>query len=154
MATKITKWAMDWATGIATCTIEAINKVSTYDYKDIYPMWDEFTEVQKHGVVTGIKPKLEDSTAKGKELKQTPMERYAQISNMWDRLTIDEIWTTKREREESVQKKLSNMKVISVSMAKAAPLIGLKVDPSAKIISDEEYEIFLREKDDAENPDD
>ena len=144
---KITKWGMDWVNGIATCTIEAINKVSTYDYKDIYPEWESMTDVQKHGVVTGIKPKLEDSTAKGKELKQTPMERYAQISNMWDRLTIDEIWTTKREREESIQKKLSNMKVLSVSMVKAAPLLGLKVDPAAKILSDEDYAQYLIDRD-------
>jgi hypothetical protein len=154
MASKITKWAMDWASGVMTCNIAAINKVMTFEVDDIFPEWSNFTEVQKHCIYTGLKPKLEDSTAKGAELKQTPMERYAQISNMWDRLTIDEIWTTKREREESIQKKLSNMKVLSVSMVKAAPLLGLKVDPAAKILSDEDYEIFLREKDEAENPDD
>jgi hypothetical protein len=139
MASKVTKWVMDWITGIMTCTIEVVGKASTYDVKDIFPDWAELTDIQKHCIYTGLKPKLEDSTAKGKELKQTPMERYAAISNMWDRLTIDEVWTTKREREESIQKKLSNMKVISVSMAKAAPLLGLKVDPAAKILSDEEY---------------
>ena len=139
MASKITKWAMDWITGIMTCTIEAVDKVSTYDVKDIFPEWAELTDIQKHCIYTGLKPKLEDSTAERKDMKQTPMERYAKISNMWDRLTIDEVWTTKREREESVQKKLSNMKVISVSMAKAAPLLGLKVDPAAKILPDDEY---------------
>ena len=154
MASKVTKWAMDWITGIITCTIEAVDKVSTYDVKDIFPEWEQLTAIQKHCIYTGLKPKLEDSTAERKDMKQTPMERYAKISNMWDRLTISEEWSTKREREESVQKKLSNMKVISVSMAKAAPLIGLKVDPAAKILSDEDYEIFLREKDEAENPDD
>ena len=143
MASKITKWAMDWMTGIMSCTIEAANKVSEYDLKDIFPDWAELTDIQKHCIYTGVKPKLEDSTAKGKELKQTPLERYAAISNMWDRLTVDEVWTTKREREESVQKKLSNMKVISVSMAKAAPLLGLKVDPAAKIMADDEYAAYM-----------
>lgn len=143
MASKITKWAMDWMTGIMTCTIEAVDKVSEYDLKDIFPDWAELTDIQKHCIYTGLKPKLEDSTAKGKELKQTPMERYAAISNMWDRLTIDEVWTTKREREESIQKRLSNMKVLSVSMVKAAPLLGLKVDPTAKILSDEEYADYM-----------
>jgi hypothetical protein len=143
MASKVTKWAMDWLEGVMTCTIEAVDKVSTFDVKDIFPDWAELTDIQKHCIYTGLKPKLEDSTAKGKELKQTPMERYAAISNMWDRLTIDEVWTTKREREESVQKRLSNMKVLSVSMVKAAPLLGLKVDPAAKILTDDEYAAYM-----------
>ena len=154
MASKITKWTMDWLTGVMTCTIEAINKVNSYDLKAIYPMWDDFNEIQKHGVYTGIKPKMEDSTAKGAELKQTPAERYAQISNMWNRLTVDEVWSTKREREESVESRMRKAKVISTSMAKAAILLGMKVGADTQVVSDEEYEVYLREKDSKENPDD
>ena len=154
MASKVTKWAMDWLTGVMTCTIEAASKVSTYDIKDIFPDWADLTDIQKHCIYTGLKPKLEDSTAEKKDMKQTPMERYAKISNMWDRLTIEEVWTTKKEREESVQKKLSNMKVISVSMAKAAVLLGLKVGADMKVISDIEYDQFLLSKDAEENPED
>lgn len=154
MAAKITKWAMDWITGVMTCTIEAANKVSTFDVKDIFPDWEQLTEIEKHCIYTGLKPKLEDSTAKNADLKQTPVERYAQINNMWDRLTVDQVWTTKKEREESVQKRLSNFKVISASMAKAAILLGLKVGADTKVLTDVEYDEFLLAKDQAENPDD
>ena len=154
MAAKVTKWAMDWITGIMTCTIEAVGKVSTYDVKDIFPEWEQLTDIQKHCIYTGLKPKLEDSTAEKSDMKQSPMERYAKISNMWDRLTIEEVWTTKREREESVQKRLSNFKVISASMAKAAILLGLKVGADTKVLSDVEYDEYLLAKDQAENPED
>jgi hypothetical protein len=154
MASKVTKWAMDWATGIMTCTIEAIDKVNSYDLKAIYSMWDDFNEIQKHGVYTGIKPKMEDSTAKNADLKQTPLERYAQISNMWDRLTVSQEWSTRREREESVESRMRKAKVISNSMAKAAILLGMKVGADTQVVSDEEYEVYLREKDSKENPED
>jgi hypothetical protein len=154
MASKVTKWAMDWITGIMTCTIEAVGKVTAYDVKDIFPDWGQLTEIQKHCIYTGLKPKLEDSTAKNADLKQTPLERYAQISNMWDRLTIDEVWTTKREREESVESRMRKAKVISNSMAKAAILLGMKVGADTQVVSDEEYEVYLREKDSKENPED
>jgi hypothetical protein len=154
MASKITKWAMDWITGIMTCTIDSIGKVSAYNVKDIFPDWPGLTDIQKHCIYTGLKPKLEDSTAEKSDMRQSPMERYAKISNMWDRLTIEEVWTTKREREESVQKRLSNFKVISASMAKAAILLGLKVGSDTKVLTDSEYDEFILAKDAVENPDD
>jgi hypothetical protein len=137
-----------------TCTIEAVGKVTAYDVKDIFPDWEQLTEIQKHCIYTGLKPKLEDSTAKNADLKQTPLERYAQISNMWDRLTISEEWSTKREREESVESRMRKAKVISNSMAKAAILLGMKVGADTQVVSDEEYEVYLREKDSKENPED
>jgi hypothetical protein len=154
MSAKVTKWVMDWITGIMTCTIEAVGKVTAYDVKDIFPDWEQLTEIQKHCIYTGLKPKLEDSTAKNADLKQTPLERYAQISNMWDRLTISEEWSTKREREESVESRMRKAKVISNSMAKAAILLGMKVGADTQVVSDEEYEVYLREKDSKENPED
>jgi hypothetical protein len=153
MAKGITKWTVDYPSGSMTCTIAAINKTMEFDVSTVFPDWESYNEVQKHCIITGLKPKMEDSTAKNADLKQTPQERYAQISNMWDRLTVSQEWSTKREREESIQKKLSNMKVLSVSMVKAAPLLGLKIDPAAKILSDEEYAQYLidRDSEDSDN---
>lgn len=140
MASKVTKWVMDWMTGVMTCTIDAIGKTSTFDVKEIFPDWANMTAIQKHCVYTGLKPKLEDTTAEKADMKQTPAERYAKISNMWQRLTVDEIWTLKTGERDTPQKRLSNLKVISVSMAKAAVLLGMKVGADTKVIPDEEYE--------------
>ena len=147
MASKVTKWLMDWTTGVMTCTIEAIGKVSTFDIKTIFPEWDTMSEIQKHCVYTGLKPKLEDTTAEGKELKQTPAERYAKISNMWQRLTVDEVWTKKGDKD-TLQKRMDNVKIISVSMAKfAVEVMKVKVGADTKVVSDEEYAEMQAEKD-------
>jgi len=146
MASKTTKWSMDWVTGIMTCVIAAIGKTATYDVKEIFPDWSELTEIQKHCIYTGLKPKLEDTTAEGKELKQTPGERYSKISNMWNRLTVDMVWSLKSGERDTPQKRLSQMKVLSKSMAQTAILLGMKVDPETKIISDAEYEALQRKE--------
>jgi hypothetical protein len=148
MASKITKWLIDWKTGVMSCTIDAINKTAEYDVKVIFPEWDEMTDIQKHCVYTGLKPKLEDTTAESKDMKQTPAERYAKISNMWNRLTVDEVWSLKSGERDTPQKRLAGMKIISASMAKAAILLGMKVGADTTVVSDAEYDILMNTNED------
>ena len=152
MANKVSNWAVDWITGIMTCTIEAVGKVSTFDVKDIFPDWEQLTEIQKHCIYTGLKPKLEDSAAKEAALKQTPMERYASISNMWDRLTVDEVWSKKGDKD-TLQKRMDEKcpKIISVSMAKfAVEIMKAKIGADVKVVSDMEYAELQTKKDEDE----
>lgn len=92
------KWAIDWATGILKATFTMTTgseKIENFDTKVIFPMWESFNEVQKHCIVTGLKPKLEDTTAADAVKALTALERWTFVTRQWKQLTEEKIWSKK-----------------------------------------------------------
>jgi len=150
MAERIMKWILDEATGILTCKHKDIDRNVDYNLTDLFVSvaWEDCDKVEKYSLAYSVQQKLADHVAgKGKKAGYTGAERIALMNNKWQSMTVDRTWSEKGgPREKSIQTKLKEMKVISLSMAKAAPLMGLKVDPAAKILSDEDYQKYLEEQ--------
>lgn len=150
MAEKMLKWKLDDTDNMPILTV----KHKPSQSKESFPLmelfvnvaWEDLEAVEKSAMAYAVQQKLSDLVAgKGKKAGYSGSEIFALMRNKWDSLTVDRIWSQKSGERSSPQKKLSAMKIISQSMAKAAPLLGLKIAADVKIVSDEEYETLTQE---------
>lgn len=150
MAEKQLKWKLDDTDNMPILTV----KHKPSQTKETFPLmelfvnvaWEDLEAVEKSAMAYAVQQKLSDLVAgKGKKAGYSGSEIFALMRNKWDSLTVDRIWSQKSGERSSPQKKLSAMKIISQSMAKAAPLLGLKIAADVKIVSDEEYETLTQE---------
>ena len=149
MAEKMLKWTLEAETGLLTCKHKESQIKQAFTLPDFYQTieWKDCEAVEKQAMAYAIQQKLSDLVSgKGKKAGYSGAEIFALMRNKWDSLSVDRIWSQKSGERTSPQKKLSAMKVISQSMANAAPLLGLKVDPEAKILSDVDYQKYLEEQ--------
>lgn len=92
------KWLIDWTSGVLKATFTMTTgseKIENFDAKVIFPMWESFDEIQKHCIVTGLKPKLEDTTAADAVKALSALERWQFVTKQWKQLTEEKIWSRK-----------------------------------------------------------
>lgn len=95
---RFIRWTLDAITGILTATFKMTSgseKIENFDLKTIFPEWEKMTVIQKHCVLTGIKPKLEDTTAADKSKALTALERWKLVTECWKRVSVDGVWSLK-----------------------------------------------------------
>jgi len=121
--------AMDWKysdEGTLTCNHldveEGQTLTSTFDLTKLFSDFSELTEVQKLTIVYGIKQKLADTTARGKDEKLTPTERDQAMTKLYDQI-IAGTWAVKGEGRISKVKKV--LETCTQADAKVLVKLGL-----------------------------
>lgn len=95
---RFIRWTLDAVAGVLTATFKMTSgaeKIENFDIKLIFPNWSELNLIQQHCVLTGLKPKLEDTTAADKTKALTALERWQLVTGCWKRLTVEKIWSVK-----------------------------------------------------------
>ena len=137
MAKTQISWKLDLATGIHKCT-HVDGEDQAFDMCELYPMWDDFTEVQKECAAYGHKQKSADATAASKDMTYTPEEKRAIFNDVWGRLTDakNPTWNIKGiGRTSAVQKAVEKA---TKAQLKALHEVGL--------LTKEQYEEALTKK--------
>ena len=121
--------AMDWKysdEGSLTCNHLDVDEgkalTSTFDLTELFSDFSKLTEVQKLTIVYGIKQKLADTTARGKDEKLTPAERDEAMTKLYGQI-IAGTWAVKGEGRISKVKRV--LETCTQADAKVLVKLGL-----------------------------
>ena len=133
MAKRTMSWDLNKATGELTCThLDNGDKKQVFGLAEIFPDWADLTEVQANIIANGVAQKLGDSCARSVAEKLTPNERWAVLSNVWDRL-LEGTWTMKSGDRMTPQKRLDKQIEdgeieVTPELEELAAKLGLKIN--------------------------
>ncbi|MCK5015650.1 MAG: hypothetical protein KAS32_01145 [Candidatus Peribacteraceae bacterium] len=89
-------WTIEEDYMIRTYADEAVDTLDIALDK-LFPEFEDLEKVQQACIVNGIKQKLDDSTARSKDMKLTEAEKRAVQEELWTRISVEKEWNMPKQ---------------------------------------------------------